>query len=343
MIRILNFNDYIWENFSYEYSTLEGKSSSDTIVFIGGIVKYMSTERQTKVLEKGLPSGFTVISFGYINFANIKSYVEKNPGSIIICFSRGCQEAPNLISIEGVKPDKIYMIEPYHGNNANIQLGKLGIPEKNFFVGPNAARGKGIVSNPSNSNGRDHFDALTTSARQIFSSRTSKNTTSELISESSKSLLPKNIIIGDSQSRWVDWGSEKFKRISDSGSENALWLGGMGLKWLNNAVIKHSGSTEVKNIAICIGTNGGFNPSDGISGLVTNIENKFPNAKLFAVQGSWNWGGNLNIKEEKVKNYYSIFSTNKVEVIEPAIGPIEPHGPLPIYKIIGKNLDNKVQ
>jgi len=172
---------------------------------------------------------------------------------------------------------------------------------------------------------------------------TSQNTTPTPSSGGSLSSSTQNIIIGDSQSPYVDWGSQKFNLISNSGSESALWTGGKDLRWLNSAVSKHPGSTEVKNIAICIGTNGGFNPKDNISGLVTNIKNKFPNAKLFAIKGSWGWGYIKDIKEEKVKNYYSIFSTNGVEVIEPAIGPIEPHGRKPIYKIIGKNLDDKLQ
>jgi len=147
---------------------LNEKSSSGTIIFIGGLVKNMSTENQTKVLERGLPSGLKVMSFGFNNSANIKSYVQNNPGSIIICFSKGCEAAPYLTKIKGVDPRKIFMIEPYHANGANKGLGNLGIPEKNFFVGPHAGRGKGIVANPSNSNGKDHFDALATSARQIF-------------------------------------------------------------------------------------------------------------------------------------------------------------------------------
>jgi hypothetical protein len=352
MIRILNFNDYIWENFGYGYLTSEGKSSSDTIVFIGGLETFkhkgvlMKTAQQTEVLKSGLPSGLKVRSFSHFDSANIKSYVQNNPGSIIICFSKGCEAATYLTKIEGVDPRKIFMIEPFHANGANKGLRNLGIPKKNFFVGPSAGRGKGIVSNPSNSGGGDHFDALTTSARQIFLSRTSENTTSKLISESSKSSLPKNIIIGDSQSLYVDWGSEKFNLISQKGSESALWKGGEDLAWLNLAVSKHRRSLDVENIAICIGTNGIFNKNDNISGLVTNIKNKFPNAKLFAIKGSWAWPGNrynMNVTEKQVNDYYAKFSECGVEVIEPAIGPGEPHGRKPIYQTIGKNLDNKVQ
>lgn len=154
--------------------------------------------------------------------------------------------------------------------------------------------------------------------------------------------IKKNIVIGDSQAPYVANGSNEFDLISTDGSEESLWLGGKTLSWLLSAVKKHQGSEDVKNIAICIGTNGMFNPNDNISGLVSELEKKFPEANLFVIQGSWGWGGLKNITEKKVRNYYSIFKDNGVKVIEPPIGEIEPHGNKPIYKKIGKNLDNEV-
>lgn len=152
-----------------------------------------------------------------------------------------------------------------------------------------------------------------------------------------------NIVIGDSQTPYVANGSSKFDLISTKGSESSLWLGGIGLSWLLKAVKKHPGSKSVKNIAICIGTNGGFNSKDDISGLVLELKDKFPNADLFAIQGSWGWGGVSNVKEDKVRKYYKRFQDQGVEVIEPPIGKIEPHGNKPIYKTIGKNLDEKIK
>jgi hypothetical protein len=159
--------------------------------------------------------------------------------------------------------------------------------------------------------------------------------------------LPPNIIIGDSQSPHVDWGSEKFKLISPVESKPALWKGGEFLKWLNEAVSEHPVSTEVKNIAICIGTNGGFSESEAtIKALIQNIKKKFPTAKLFAIKGSWNWGGNTaakGIDEEKANRYYANFQKNGVTVIPTPIGPIEPHGNYPVYKKIGNQLDAAVR
>jgi peptidoglycan hydrolase-like protein with peptidoglycan-binding domain len=154
--------------------------------------------------------------------------------------------------------------------------------------------------------------------------------------------IPENIVIGDSQTPYVANGSADFELISSKGSEDSLWLGGKTLSWLLSAVKKHKGSSKVKNIAIVIGTNGNFNTNDDISGLITELESKFPNANLYVVQGSWGWGGLKNTTEQKVRKYYQEFKDLGVTVIEPPIGNIEPHGNKPVYKKIGANLDSLV-
>ena len=169
-----------------------------------------------------------------------------------------------------------------------------------------------------------------------------KNQTKKLDIETDNDNLGENIVIGDSQSPYVANGSSKFDLISPKGSESSLWLGGKTLSWLLDAVKKHPGSSKVKNIAICIGTNGMYSTNDDVSGLVEELENKFPNANLFAVQGSWNWGGLKKVTEDKVRKYYSKFKNLGVKIIEPPIGPIEPHGNKPVYKKIGSSLDSKI-
>ena len=156
----------------------------------------------------------------------------------------------------------------------------------------------------------------------------------------------KNYVIGDSQSPYIDWGSEKVSVIGKNGSTGAeqfLWLGGKDLKWLKGALEKYPVSPDVNSITINIGTNGGFNQNDDLAGLVELVKEKFPNAQLLAVQGSWGWGGNAKITEQQVRNYYKKFKDLGVEVIEPPIGAIEPHGNKPIYKTIGASLDKAVR
>ena len=153
----------------------------------------------------------------------------------------------------------------------------------------------------------------------------------------------KNYIIGDSQTPYIDMNSKKASMIKQKGGEDALWLGGMGLKWLKTAVSKYPVTKNVSSITINIGTNGGFNPNDDVEGLVKLVREKFPGAKLLAVQGSWGWGGNKDVTEKQVKNYYDKFEKLGVDVISPAIGKVDnPHGNLPIYAKIGKALDNAI-
>jgi hypothetical protein len=171
-------------------------------------------------------------------------------------------------------------------------------------------------------------------------SKIQKSKSKSLIDDDDK--IPTNIVIGDSQAPYVANGSTQFDLISSQGSEDSLWLGGKTLSWLLSALKKHKGSSNVENIAIVIGTNGNFNTNEDISGLITEIESKFPNAELFVVQGSWGWGGLKNTTEQKVRKYYQKFKDLGVTVIEPPIGNIEPHGNKPIYKKIGSNLDSKI-
>jgi hypothetical protein len=154
--------------------------------------------------------------------------------------------------------------------------------------------------------------------------------------------IDKNIIIGDSQSPYVDWGSDKFELISKTGGANSLWQSGKTLSWLLNVVNNYKKDTSITNVAICIGTNGAFNKNDKIKDLVNSLSIKFPNSNLFVVQGSWGWGGLKNKTEKQVRDYYLKFKDLGVVVIEPPIGRIEPHGRKPVYKKIGSQLDSLV-
>ena len=153
----------------------------------------------------------------------------------------------------------------------------------------------------------------------------------------------KSIIIGDSQTPFIAKQSQKIKMLGSVGGENVLWKGGMGLKWLKDAVTKYPVSNDVKNVVINIGTNGGFNANEDIAGLINELKRVFPKSKFYAVKGSWGWGGNKSITEQKVNAYYDKFKNNGVIILNTAIGSVtDPHGNLPIYKQIGKEIDNEI-
>ena len=153
-----------------------------------------------------------------------------------------------------------------------------------------------------------------------------------------------HIVIGDSQSPYIANASEKAKLLSTTGGESSLWLGGRTVSWLIGALKKYKLNNEVSSILLSIGPNGGFGKfiNDDVSTLISLVNEKFPNATVYAVQGSWGWGGLKNIKESEVRSYYQKYKDLGVIIVEPPIGNIEPHGNKPIYKVIGKNLDSLI-
>ena len=152
----------------------------------------------------------------------------------------------------------------------------------------------------------------------------------------------KNIIIGDSQTPYVDNATTKASRISKQGGESSLWEGGKTVSWLIKALKKYPIDKNVENVIICIGTNGGFGKflNDDIKELFSQLNTKFPNAKFYVVQGSWGWGGLKNIKKSDVTKYYQKYKEYGATIIDPPIGDIEPHGNKPIYKTIGAKIDS---
>jgi hypothetical protein len=142
----------------------------------------------------------------------------------------------------------------------------------------------------------------------------------------------------------IDRNSQKANRIGEQGGMQNLWEGGKGLSWLKQAVDKYPIRADVNSIIINIGTNGGFNASENVAGLVASIRSKFPNAKLYAVKGSWGWGGNKNVTQQKVDIYYDKFSRLGVTLIPTPIGVTSnPHNNIPVYATIGREIDSLIK
>jgi flavorubredoxin len=163
-------------------------------------------------------------------------------------------------------------------------------------------------------------------------------------SNDSKVDKSKNFIIGDSQTPLIAKNSQKARKVGEEGNKANLWESGKGLSWLKDAVDQFPVTEDVNSIVINIGTNGGFAQNDNVEGLISSIKAKFPNAQLLAVKGSWGWGGNKDVTQQKVDAYYEKFKQLGVEIIPTAIGvTTNPHSNLPVYAQIGREIDSMIK
>jgi len=153
---------------------------------------------------------------------------------------------------------------------------------------------------------------------------------------SSFNTIDKHIIIGDSQTPYIDSQSSDVTK--------SIWKRGIDVKWLTSKISSQNINQNVETVIICIGTNGAFSKQDNIKKLVETVKIKFPNSKLYVVQGSWGWGDNRRVKINDIKSYYKQFSDLDVIVLETAIGHVkDPHSNLQVYKKIGKEIDDLIK
>lgn len=161
----------------------------------------------------------------------------------------------------------------------------------------------------------------------------------------------KNIIIGDSLCPWIEKKC-KASMIPGPEGERTLHQGGVTVQWLKRAVKSYPEVDKtIKNVVISIGTNDIYKDY-GVSELVDYIKEKFPNAKIMVVQGTYgdkipcSSKGYCMLKETKqstVDDYYDLFRDEGVKVIEPPVGNVkDAHGPLPIYERIGDSINSKL-
>jgi len=155
-----------------------------------------------------------------------------------------------------------------------------------------------------------------------------------------------NIIIGDSGSPLMALNIKNASLLSEQQGESSLWKGGKGVKWLKDAVSKYPISPRIQNVVINIGTNGGFNKRDDIKGLYTELKRVFPNARFLQLQGTWGWGGNKNVTEAQVKDYYKEFEKAGAIIVYPAKGYAatdkEAHTNRPVLAKIGAEVDRLI-
>lgn len=163
---------------------------------------------------------------------------------------------------------------------------------------------------------------------------------SSTTSSSSPDKLGKSIAIGDSL-------TPNVARSAGIQAATGLWKSGITIEGLlNNHVKQYTGvDPAVKNVVICIGTNGIYKTSPStVTELIKQLRAKFPNAKLLVVKGTYGpkatWSKPLTtVSQKTVDTYYSYFANNGVTIIPTAIGnQTDAHAYTDIYNTIGKEI-----
>jgi hypothetical protein len=126
----------------------------------------------------------------------------------------------------------------------------------------------------------------------------------------------RNLVVGDSHGVMIG------AKINNGKADPLLSKSGWNVSNVLNALNSYPISTDVSNIFISIGTNGGFNKNDKIEELVSQLKQKFPNAYLYAFKGSYGWSGkynNPNAASNQIP-YYKRFEDMGVIILNNGLG-----------------------
>jgi hypothetical protein len=134
------------------------ESEKDKILFLGGLDDkkgYKVLSEQERLIKKGLNKNVDIDSYRYTNPTGIINAIKKYPNSYIILFSAGAKHSSSIAEeILKNKGDlkKMFILEPYNDfkttyNSVNKAI-KLGVPQKNVWVGTTQGTGLGIINNP---------------------------------------------------------------------------------------------------------------------------------------------------------------------------------------------------
>jgi hypothetical protein len=133
------------------------EDKKEKILFLGGLdgKGYKNISQQEELIKNGLKKGADIDSYRYTNPQGIIDSIKNNPNSYVILFSAGAKHSSSVAN-EIVKNkgdlNKMFIIEPYNDfkttyDSVNKAI-KLGVPQKNVWIGTTQGTGLGIVNNP---------------------------------------------------------------------------------------------------------------------------------------------------------------------------------------------------
>tara|TARA_R110000868_G_scaffold411685_1_gene707507 strand:+ start:1395 stop:2504 length:1110 start_codon:yes stop_codon:yes gene_type:complete len=139
-------------------------------IFIAGLTTVIPLDKQKEKLKAGFGEKKVLKSFKHDDPINtITTYIKNHPDVYIFLYSAGCTLSKAVSSTSGVNLNKVYIVEPYSPSTADNSVrtaNQNGVPLKNIFLGPVAARGKGILSGTSKTpDGLNHGESLIHAAK----------------------------------------------------------------------------------------------------------------------------------------------------------------------------------
>lgn len=147
----------------------------------------------------------------------------------------------------------------------------------------------------------------------------------------------KHILIGDSQTFLLSKHSNLFQQ------EKSLCKVGIGINYLIERIQTQNIHNEVKSIILIIGANDRYIFSKPKSEhLFYLIRNRYPNAKIFYIKGSWGWGNIKNVNEKIVEAYSKKMEDFGCVIIQKSIGKGNPHKDKTDYQIIANMLEKEI-
>lgn len=130
----------------------------------------LSAGSQARLLSEGL-NGAKVDAVRYSDLPGARSWIRQHPTGTVVLFSAGCRWADE-VSVLVRDPARVWILEPW-AKGRSTRWGiktavSFGVPQSNVVVGPNRARGLGIVSAPARTpHGTGHLGSLRTLGRLI--------------------------------------------------------------------------------------------------------------------------------------------------------------------------------
>jgi hypothetical protein len=103
---------------------------------------------------------------------DIKKTVEGNPNFPVVLFSKGCERTHLVLSCKGVNRNKVFVIQPWAGNEGMMSYyNKLNIPKNQIYVGKSSSTGNGIGGATRCPEGMGHWESLPAIGGMVLKTR----------------------------------------------------------------------------------------------------------------------------------------------------------------------------